>query len=77
MKKVSKDKSKKSTGSVAKDAHEDLNEFIKTRNTIAEMIRYRNSHDLSTDKAKLDDYRHRAIDAINHLFDETDGPEGK
>jgi hypothetical protein len=70
MKKGNKSKSGTDVQTSMKEVHADFNEFIKARETIAEMIRFKKNHDQSFDKEALDNYRHKAIDAINHLFDD-------
>jgi hypothetical protein len=65
-----KDENKSMPETPGTNAHDDLNEFIKTRETIAEMIRFRSTHDQPADMKALEDFRHRALNAINHLFDE-------
>jgi hypothetical protein len=57
---------------VLQDCHEDLNEFRETKKTINDLLNYRMSLlDMAkADKDKINEFKGKAIEAINHLFDE-------
>jgi hypothetical protein len=54
------------------EAHEDINEFNATRNTLKELLRYKQSliEKGGNDIEKINELRRKALDAINHLFDD-------
>ena len=54
------------------EAHEDINEFNATRNTLKELLRYKQSliEKGSNDIEKINELRRKALEALNHLFDD-------
>jgi hypothetical protein len=54
------------------EAHEDLNEFNRTKDTVNALLDYKRSLIAlgTNDAEKVNDIKQRAIEAINHLFED-------
>jgi hypothetical protein len=64
---------------IIREAHQEIDEFNEARKTIADLVTYRrNLQDPEQgDLNRFNEMKDKAIDAINHLFNEESAPEPK